>query len=112
VERPTPAGVRVRNSADISLIIEAVDRANEYDHLCLVSSDADFTLLAKHLLDKGKSVTVFGGSKTKKCLRGEVTKFVELGASNRAQMTASPPRRNLSDKRAANDDGVGQSPVA
>ncbi len=112
VERPTPAGTRARNSADISLIIEAVDRANEYDHLCLVSSDADFTLLAKHLLDKGKTVTVFGGSKTKKCLKRSVTKFVELRESDNLQMAVSPPRRSVSEKRAANDNGVGQSPVA
>jgi len=112
VERPTPAGTRARNSADILLIIEAVARANEYDDLCLVTSDADFTLLAKHLLDKGKTVTVFGGSKTKKCLRRAVTKFVNLGVSTRVQTATSPPRRSLSEKRAANDNGVGQSPVA
>jgi uncharacterized LabA/DUF88 family protein len=112
VERPTQAGTRSRNSADISLIIEAVDRANEYDHLCLVTSDADFTLLAKHLRNKGKAVTVFGGSKTKKCLRRAVTKFVNLEVPSRVQTASSPPRRSLSEKRAANDDGVGQSPVA
>jgi uncharacterized LabA/DUF88 family protein len=112
VERPTPAGTRARNSADISLIIEAVDRANEYDHLCLVTSDADFTLLARHLVDKGKTVTVLGGSRTKKCLRRAVTKFIDLGVPSRVQTATSPPRRSLSEKRAANDNGVGQSPVA
>jgi uncharacterized LabA/DUF88 family protein len=110
-EKATPGDVRARNSADISLIIEAVDRANEYDHLCLVSSDADFTLLARHLRNKGKTVTVFGGIRTKKCLRRAVDRFVELRESKKVQVAASPPRRSSSDKRAGKDNGLSQSPA-
>src|SRR4026209_1474094 len=47
----TPPSAAKRNASDFALTIDAVGLLHDgrYDHLCIVTSDADFTLLAIHM---------------------------------------------------------------
>lgn len=60
-----PAYVKGKNATDIALAIDAVDLSYlDYDCFCIISSDSDFSILAKNLRTKGKKVFGFGKSTT------------------------------------------------
>lgn len=64
----TPSLVKGKNSSDIALVIDAMDllfhgnQRGEFDCFCLISSDSDFSGLAKYIRHKNKAVIGFGKS--------------------------------------------------
>ena len=71
------ANVKGKNSTDISLIIDAMDflHSGSVDGFCIVSSDADFTLLAQRMRESGFLVLGYGDSKTPAAFVNSCKKF-------------------------------------
>lgn len=69
-----------KNAADIALTIDAMDlmHGGDVDMFCLVSSDSDFTGLAKRLREKGKAVMGFGERKTPEAFRNACNRFIYI----------------------------------
>ena len=69
-----------KNSADIALVIEAMDlmHGGELDAFCLVSSDSDFTGLAHRLREGGNKVYGFGARKTPEAFRNACSMFIYI----------------------------------
>jgi len=67
-----------KNSADSSLIIDAMDllHSEKLDGFCLVSSDSDFTRLATRIRESGLPVYGFGERKTPPAFVAACDKFV------------------------------------
>ena len=84
----TPPSAKKLNASDFALTIEAVALLHNgrYDHLCIMTSDADFTLLAIHIREQGKTVTAFGEENTRAAFRSACDGFVEL-----TRVTAAKP---------------------
>src|SRR5207249_2088846 len=89
----TPPSGKKPNASDFALIIEAVALLHDgrYDHLCIMTSDADFTLLAIHIREQGKTVTGFGEAHTRAAFRGACDGFVELGGAPAAAVEKKTP---------------------
>ena len=65
-----PAYVKGKNTTDIALAIDAIDLAYDgYDCFCILSSDSDFSVLAKNLRTKNKKVYGFGKDKAVESFR-------------------------------------------
>jgi hypothetical protein len=73
----TPPGGEKKNASDFALIIDAVSLLHRdlFDHAVIVSSDVDFTQLAIHIRENGKSVDGFGEEKSKEFLRSAFNWF-------------------------------------
>jgi len=98
--RHVQTNVAGKNSADIGLVIEAMDllHGGVFDGFCLVSSDSDFTQLAVRIGDAGLKVFGFGEQKTADCFRRACSEFSLLEG-----LTDGPlPREDLSAGEAAN----------
>lgn len=69
-----------KNSADITLVIEAMDllHRGHLDGFCLVSSDSDFTRLASRLREEGAVVYGFGAKKTPEAFRNACSRFIYI----------------------------------
>ena len=69
-----------KNSADIGLVIDAMDllHAGHFDGFVLVSSDSDFTALANRLREAGRKVYGMGETKTPRALRQVCNRFVQI----------------------------------
>ena len=69
-----------KNATDGAMIIDAMDLlyTQRFDGFCLVSSDSDFTGLAKRLRQNGLTVYGFGERKTPQSLRAACDKFIYL----------------------------------
>jgi hypothetical protein len=67
-----------KNSADITLVIDAMDllHSGRFDGFCLVSSDSDFTRLAARLREQGADVYGIGQQKTPESFRQACTRFI------------------------------------
>lgn len=67
-----------KNSADIALVIDAMDLLHQgtVDGFCLVSSDSDFAGLACRIREQGRTITGFGEGKTPETFRQACTRFV------------------------------------
>ena len=67
-----------KNATDASLIIDAMDlmHSHRFDGFCLVSSDSDFTALARRLREEGLVVYGFGEKKTPEAFRTACDKFI------------------------------------
>jgi hypothetical protein len=67
-----------KNSADIALVIDAMDmfHAEDFDAFAIVSSDSDFTGLASRLRRGGKYVFGFGEEKTPESFRKACDDFI------------------------------------
>lgn len=67
-----------KNSADIALVIEAMDllHGGRVDGFCLVSSDSDFTGLATRIREQGKDVYGFGRRQTPVSFREACRRFI------------------------------------
>jgi hypothetical protein len=89
----TPGSANKPNASDIALTIDAVGLLHDgrYDHLCIVTSDADFTLLAIHVREQGKLITGFGESKTPELFRSALDEFIELAGTAIAKVTPETP---------------------
>jgi hypothetical protein len=67
-----------KNSTDASLIIDAMDlmHTHRFGGFCLVSSDSDFTALARRLREEGLVVYGFGEKKTPDAFVAACDKFI------------------------------------
>ncbi len=67
-----------KNATDASLIIDAMDlmHSHRFDGFCLVSSDSDFTALARRLREEGLVVYGFGEKKTPEAFRTACDIFI------------------------------------
>jgi hypothetical protein len=67
-----------KNATDSALIIDAMDLlyTRRFDGFCLMSSDSDFTKLAKRIREEGLTVYGFGEKKTPEAFRNACHKFV------------------------------------
>jgi uncharacterized LabA/DUF88 family protein len=67
-----------KNSSDMELVIDAMDllHGGRVDGFCLVSSDSDFTGLAKRIREQGLQVYGFGEQKTPESLRQACHRFI------------------------------------
>lgn len=76
-----PNNIKGKNAADIELAIDAMEllfTRNDIDGFCIVSSDSDFTGLAKRLKSRGKKVLGIGEQKTPESFRNACTQFVYI----------------------------------
>ncbi len=66
-----------KNSADIALVIDAMDllHSGRFDGFCLVSSDSDFTRLAARVREQGLDAYGFGQRKTPEAFRQACKRF-------------------------------------
>jgi hypothetical protein len=71
---------RGKNSADIALVIDAMDllHAGDVDAFCIVSTDSDFLRLAIRIREQGVSCHIFGSRKTPERFRRAATQFTYL----------------------------------
>jgi uncharacterized protein (TIGR00288 family) len=71
---------QMKNAADIALAIDAMDilHAGGVDGFCIISSDCDFTPLAKRIREAGKLVYGFGKACTHESYRASCREFVTL----------------------------------
>lgn len=95
-----------KNSSDIELVIDAMDllHGGRVDGFCLVSSDSDFTGLAKRIREQGHQVIGFGEQKTPESLRQACHRFIyteNLGADASNGQTALSPATPQDPKDAA-----------
>ena len=77
VTQHQPPNTTGKNSADIMLVIDAMDllHGSRLDGFCLVSSDSDFTRLASRIREQGKDVYGFGERKTPESFRQACHRF-------------------------------------
>lgn len=101
------ANKKGKNATDSAMIIDAMDLlyTRKLDGFCIVSSDSDFTALARRIREEGLFVLGVGEAKTHASLRAACSLFIETesgksgpaGATTRAapapkpKKTASPP---------------------
>jgi uncharacterized LabA/DUF88 family protein len=96
-----------KNSTDIELVIDAMDllHGGRVGGFCLVSSDSDFTGLAKRIREQGLQVFGFGEQKTPEALRQACHRFIyteNLGLQATAPDTSpSVPTKPLKPPSAA-----------
>ncbi|TIL80809.1 MAG: NYN domain-containing protein [Mesorhizobium sp.] len=71
---------RGKNSADIALVIDAMDLLNQgaIGAICLVSGDSDFTPLALRIREQGVPLYGYGNAKSPERLRNACKKFTYL----------------------------------
>lgn len=76
-----PNNIKGKNAADIALAIDAMELLYESPDLagfCIVSSDSDFTGLAKRIVRKGKFVLGIGEDKTPSSFVNACSEFVYI----------------------------------
>jgi uncharacterized LabA/DUF88 family protein len=71
---------RGKNSADIALVIDAMDllHAGEVEAFSIISSDSDFLRLAIRIREQSVDCYVFGSAKTPERFRRAATRFIYL----------------------------------
>ncbi len=91
-----------KNSADIALVIDAMDllHSGRFDGFCLVSSDSDFTRLAARVREQGLDAYGFGQRKTPEAFRQACKRFfftenlLPEPAPGAAAAAPAPPKDN------------------
>jgi uncharacterized protein (TIGR00288 family) len=80
-----------KNTADIALVIDAMDlmHTGAVDTFCLVSSDSDFTRLAQRLRESGKEVIGFGERKTPQAFRNACNRFIYFDNLGHAEIAVA-----------------------
>lgn len=76
-----PNNIPQKNSVDIALVVEAMTllyERSDLDGFCIVSSDADYTALVKHIQTKDKLVLGFGRSNTPEPFQNACSKFFSI----------------------------------
>lgn len=75
-----------KNATDSALIIDAMDllHSGRFDGFCLVSSDSDFTGLARRIREEGLHVYGFGEQKTPEAFRNACHQFICLEGLRKA----------------------------
>ncbi|MFP4351846.1 MAG: NYN domain-containing protein [Puniceicoccaceae bacterium] len=79
--------VKGKNATDMSVVIDALDilYTRNVDVFCLVTSDCDFTPLARRLREEGKQVIGFGGQQTPEPFSKSCSRFLFLDEDERAK---------------------------
>lgn len=79
--------VKGKNATDMSVVIDALDilYTRSVDVFCLVTSDCDFTPLARRLREEGKQVIGFGGQQTPEPFSKSCSRFLFLDEDERAK---------------------------
>lgn len=88
-----------KNSADISLVVEAMALLYErpdLDGFCIVTSDADQTALVRHLMSRNKYVLGIGNATTPESFRKACTEFLPIDKLN----VPTPPPKAVQPKPA------------
>jgi len=92
-----------KNATDASLIIDAMDlmHTHRFGGFCLVSSDSDFTALARRLREEGLVVYGFGEKKTPDAFVAACDKFIytEVLRPASAEVAVVPPEAPSPPKR-------------
>jgi uncharacterized protein (TIGR00288 family) len=76
-----PNNIKNKNSVDIALVMEAMIllyERKEIEGFCIVSSDSDYTRLARHLKTHGKFVLGIGKTQTRESFRNACTEFIDI----------------------------------
>lgn len=83
-----------KNSADIAIAIDAIELAlsGNFDGFCLVSSDRDFTHLAKKLREYGLEVLGYGNKQTSESYKRAFSKFTVIDVSGIEATPAGTPK--------------------
>ena len=94
---------KVKGNMDIELVIDAMELADQVDHIVLFSGDGDFRRLAEALQRKGKKVSVVSTLQTQPPmiaddLRRQSDHFIEL-ADLQAQIGRDPSERSTRPER-------------
>lgn len=78
--RQTVGGTTRKNSADIALVIDAIEILcrDEADVFCIVSCDGDFTQLAMRIRQHGKRVVGIGRSEASASFRSACDQFIVI----------------------------------
>lgn len=84
IPRHSGRNAKGKNSADISLAIEAMDLlyGEKLDGFCLVSCDSDFTQLAIRIRESGLSVYGIGSGQAPESLKNSCDQFIQVDFSN------------------------------
>lgn len=91
----TPSLVKGKNSSDIALVIDAMDllfhgyQNQQFDCFCLVSSDSDFSSLAKYIRHQQKAVIGIGRNNTLESFKMACDKFLEIDNQPSSNITLS-----------------------
>ncbi len=98
-----------KNSADIALVIDAMDLmySGRVEGFCLVTSDGDFARLAARIREHGLDVFGFGDQRAPECFRQACHEFYDTqpcnakAGSKLQQPVAKSPRANTPSQSAA-----------
>ncbi len=90
-----------KNAADIAMVIDAMDlmHTGVVDTFCLVTSDSDFTGLARRLRENDKTVLGFGERKTPEAFRNACNRFIYIENLEPAVADAAPVEAAGEDKK-------------
>lgn len=88
-----PAYTQGKNSADIALVIDAMDllHSARFNGFVLVSSDSDFTRLASRIREHGLDVFGMGGQQTPEAFRKACKRFIFLESLDETNKKPPPP---------------------
>ncbi len=108
-----PNNTARKNAADIALVIDVMELLYDRPDLtnfCVVSSDSDFTRLAKRIEGKNKYILGIGAENTPDSFVNACSKFVYIEELLRAQVPIEQPK-NISnqEKDKPNDTGTNQT---
>jgi hypothetical protein len=101
-----------KNASDIALAVDAMDflHKRSVDGFCIVTSDGDFTSLAKRIREEGLKVYGFAHSTAAKALQVACDQFFPLAAAKPAKQAAFAPPNESPPKATAKSSGP--SPAA
>ena len=101
-----------KNSTDIKMIIDTMDllhsRSQRFDVFCLVTSDADFTCLAKRIREEGRDVIGMGYEQTPRAFIAACTSFSRIDALERV---ATPVKDRAPNQAKSAQDPASQPPL-
>jgi hypothetical protein len=92
-----PTEIAGRNSTDFQITIEAIDilHMRQLDALCIASSDADFTSLARRIKAGTMRVYGVGENKAPKSYRKAFDRFMEVPTASKARKQQSGSSDNV-----------------
>ena len=90
-----------KNAADIAMVIYEMDlmHTGVVDTFCLVTSDSDFTGLARRLRENDKTVMGFGERKTPEAFRNACNRFIYIENLEPAVADAPPAEAGGEDRK-------------
>lgn len=102
-----------KNATDASLIIDAMDlmHTHRFGGFCLVSSDSDFTALARRLREEGLVVYGFGEKKTPDAFVAACDKFIYTEVLRAASVDGAASPTDAARPTQSKDAPVASPPV-